>query len=146
MRGSQGGDPAGDLAGRGGGLYFSASVGILKIRRAVQREKVCGRGIQPFSPVVSPEGGQSPLLMLAGAGAAEKVLRRDSVCLGFLGKAGREGAEVLCGRVWRQKTCNWHIIRVIGSVDRLCGLWGRLRACICGRRASVGVSGARQRG
>ena len=56
MRGSQGGDPAGDLAGRGGGLYFSASVGILKIRRAVQREKVCGRGIQPFSPVVSPEG------------------------------------------------------------------------------------------
>lgn len=84
--------------------------------------------------------------MLAGAGAAEKVLRRDSVCLGFLGKAGREGAEVPCGRVWRQKTCNWHIIRVIGSVDRLCGLWGRLRACICGRRASVGVSGARQRG
>jgi len=55
MRESQGGDPAGDLAGRGGGLYFSASVGILKIRRAVQREKVCGRGIQPFSPVVSPE-------------------------------------------------------------------------------------------
>ena len=107
MRGSQGGDPAGDLAGRGGGLYFSASVGILKIRRAVQREKVCGRGIQPFSPVVSPEGGQSPLLMLAGAGAAEKVLRRDSVYLGFLAKAGREGAEVLCGRVWRQKTCNW---------------------------------------
>ena len=89
MRGSQGGDPAGDLAGRGGGLYFSASVGILKIRRAVQREKVCGRGIQPFSPVVSPEGGQSPLLMLAGAGAAESFcgeIRR----IGLSGK-GRAG-------------------------------------------------------
>ncbi|MDX9815615.1 MAG: hypothetical protein RBT06_01595, partial [Smithellaceae bacterium] len=49
-------------------------------------------------PCGEPRGGQSPLLMLAGAGAAEKVLRRDSVCLGFLGKAGREGAEVPCGR------------------------------------------------
>jgi len=66
--------------------------------------------------------------------------------LGFLGKAGWEGAEVLCRRVWRQKTCNWHIIRVIGPVDRLCGLWGRLRAFAWGWRASVGVSGARQRG
>ncbi len=66
--------------------------------------------------------------------------------LGFLGKAGREGAEVLCRRVWRQKTYNWHIIRGIGSVDRLCGLSGRLMGFICGWRASVGVSGARQRG
>ncbi len=110
-----------------------------------------GRGLwkrySTLFPCGEPRGGgQSPLLMLAGAGAAETVFRRDSVYLGFLGKAGREGAEVLCGRVWRQKTCNWHIIRVTGPVGRLCGLRGRLRAFACGRRASVGVSGARQRG
>ena len=69
---------------------------------------------------MSPEGGHGPLLIFAGAGAANvlgrqvlgvrvakmvcvQVRERGLVICGFLTGAGWELFEVGCGRLWREK-------------------------------------------
>ena len=57
MRESQGGDPAGDLAGRGGGLYFSASVGIFKDSTGGAAGKGLWKRYSTLFPCGEPRGG-----------------------------------------------------------------------------------------